>query len=271
VETNQTSPTSPDSKGPARPSTKTRKRDRHQSKTNDQSKKNGKGDPAGTENLAKGTQPGPPKPDRRDRIYDLREPSYEDWQRQDSTVITQYYEQAKADFFCVVDDYLDQANLAAERYSRYIAKYERWRLAMILSTGFLALINIAAAFELVRGMTLYNTTVPVAVALTSFAALFAGALTVLGNIENFFRAGERAAVFRESHELLLNRYREYSAKWLYYVDPYGQTPLACMNAGRLYRQLTETDQQLRQKLKQLAQVQGRTSRDAASSARASAH
>jgi hypothetical protein len=77
-------------------------------------------------------------------------------------------------------------------------------------------------------------------------------------VENFFNRGEQAAGFRETRDLLLSRYREYSSKWLYYVEAYGKTPTACINAGQLYRQLVESDQELRQKIKQLTEVQGPT-------------
>jgi hypothetical protein len=41
------------------------------------------------------------------------------------------------------------------------------------------------------------------------------------------------------------------------VEAFGRTPSACMNAGRLYSELIASDQELRQKLKQLEQVQPR--------------
>jgi len=93
--------------------------------------------------------------------------------------------------------------------------------------------------------------------LSAIAALYAGGLTVAGTVENFLNKGEKAAGFRESHELLLSRYYHYCFKWFYYVESYGKTGIACMNAGRLYRQLVDTDHELRQKLKQLTEVQGR--------------
>jgi len=64
--------------------------------------------------------------------------------------------------------------------------------------------------------------------------------------------GEQAA---EARELLLSRYREYSSKWVRYVEAYGKTPTACINAGQLYRQLIDSDQELRQRIKQLTEVQ----------------
>jgi hypothetical protein len=97
------------------------------------------------------------------------------------------------------------------------------------------------------------------IALNAIAALYAGFLTVAGNVGNFLNSGEKAQGFRESRDLLLDLYREYCFKWFYYVDAYGSnSAMACFNAGRLYRQLVDTDRGLRQKLKQLTAVQGRS-------------
>jgi hypothetical protein len=75
-------------------------------------------------------------------------------------------------------------------------------------------------------------------------------------MESLFNRGEQAAGFRETRDLLLSRYREYSSKWVHYVEAYGKTPIACTNAGQLYRQLVDSDHELRQKIKQLTEVQG---------------
>src|SRR5262249_20697989 len=93
--------------------------------------------------------------------------------------------------------------------------------------------------------------------LTAITALCAALLTVVGNVENFLNLGAQAAGFREARDLLLSRFREYYSKWVYHVDAYGKTPTPCMNAGRLYRQLVDSDQELRQKLKQLTEIQPR--------------
>jgi hypothetical protein len=209
--------------------------------------------------LPPGGQFGPGAELRRDSDYELVQPAAEDWGSQSQQVIEHYYAQAESDFFRIVNDYLDQANLAAERYKSLSAAHANWRLSMIIATGVLAAVNVCAAFDLLKidlwGSSPHAVTLPVV--LNALAALYAGGLTVVGNMENFFNRGEKAAGFRESRDLLLNRYREYSFKWFYYVEAYGKTGKACMNAGRLYRQLVDADQELRQKLKQLTEIQGR--------------
>jgi hypothetical protein len=187
--------------------------------------------------------------------YDLPRPTAEDWKNQEPKIIARYYAQIYLDFFGIVDDYLNQANLAASLYRSSSLSYRRWRFWTIIATGMLAAINVCAALELLN-ITLWGG-IKLSVLLNAVAALYAASLTVAGNVESFFNRGEQAAGFRETRDLLLSRYREYCADWVYYVEAYGKTPTACMNAGRLYRQLVDSDQELRRKLKQLTEVRGK--------------
>jgi len=187
--------------------------------------------------------------------YDLVQPTAEDWTSQGPEIIEQYYAQTYSDFFGIVEDYLNQANLAANLYRSSVLSYRRWRFWTIIATGMLAAINVCAALDLLKISLWGGITLPAL--LNAVAALYAARLTVAGNVENFFNRGEQAVGFRETRDLLLSRYREYSAKWVYYVEAYGKTPMACLNAGRLYRQLVDSDQELRQKLKQLTEVRGK--------------
>jgi hypothetical protein len=199
----------------------------------------------------------------RDRSYDLVQPTVNDWDHQSPEVIEHYYAQAESDFFGIVDDYLDQANLAGERYKSFSVAHSRWRFWITIATGFLALINISASLQLFHpplGPNISAWTVPAI--LSAIAAIYASALTVAGNIESLLNNHEKAAGFHESRDLALNRYREYRFKWFYYVEAYGKTGRACINAGRLYRQLVDSDQELRRKWKQLTQVQGRNAGEA---------
>jgi hypothetical protein len=186
--------------------------------------------------------------------YHLVQPSPEDWKNQKPEVITQYYAQTESDFFGIVNDYLSQANLATNLYRRSSLSHRRWRFWLIIATGMLAAINVCAALDLLKIPVWPETSL--SAILTGVAALYAAGLTVAGNVENFFNRGEQAAGFRETRDLLLSRYREYSSKWLYYVEAYGKTPTACINAGQLYRQLVDSDQELGQKIRQLTEVQG---------------
>src|SRR5215469_11026631 len=198
----------------------------------------------------------PQRSKRQDLGRDFVEPSEHDWKSQDPEICAQYYAQTELDFFAIVDDYREQANIAAGRFRSSSQSHTRWRFWTIMATGVLAAINVCAALQILDFEVPFWKGVHLPILLNAIAALYAGCLTVAGNVENFLNRSERAAGFRESRDLLLSRYREYRFKWGYYVEAYGKTPMACLNAGRLYRELVESDQDLRQKLKQLSDVQG---------------
>jgi hypothetical protein len=179
--------------------------------------------------------------------YNLAQPSLEDWQSQDPQTIAQYYAQTEADFLSIVDSYRQQANEAVAAYRDADRSRRRWRFWIIIAIGILALINVLATMQLLKeGGPPWLPAL-----LSAVAAVYAGCLAIAQNVESFLNWSERAAAFRESRELLLGRFREYSAKWVYYVEAYGKTPKACVNAGQLYRELVDSDQDHRQKLKQL--------------------
>jgi hypothetical protein len=184
--------------------------------------------------------------------YNLVQPSLEDWEGQDHKRLAQYYAQTQSDFWYIVDGYRNQANDAVAAYRDAARSHGEWRFWMIIATGILALINVLAAVQALKEGPQW-----IPALLSAVAAVYAGCLTVAGNVESFLNWSERAVGFRESRELLLNKYREYSSKWVYYVEAFGITPKACVNAGQLYRELVDSDQDARQKLKQLIEVRGR--------------
>src|SRR5215216_6861744 len=69
---------------------------------------------------------------------DVAEPSLEDWERQDQTVIAQYYEQTALDFFRIINEYFTQANAVTILYKQCVESHARWRFWMIIAMGILA-------------------------------------------------------------------------------------------------------------------------------------
>jgi len=204
---------------------------------------------------SEGSQPEPTRSAERYKqiTYNLVQPSLEDWQSQDPQTIETYYEQTEAEFFNIVDSYRLQANEAVAFYRDAVQSHVRWRFWMIIAIGILALINVLATLQFLSE----KSPAWIPALLSAVAAVYAGCLAVAGNVESFYNWLDRADTFREQRELLLNRFREYTSKWVYYVQAYGKTPKACVNAGQLYRELVDSDQDLRQKLKQLTEVPGR--------------
>lgn len=190
----------------------------------------------------------------KDTGYDLHEPTPAEFGEQDPEALSAYYVQVQSDYFLIVDEYLEQANLAARQFKKLSLSYSRWRLGMVVATGILAAINVTAAFELLGKFPKIGGDISIPALLNAIAALYAGCLTIANNIENLFNKGQKAAGFRESRELLLTAYREYYFRWSYYVIGFGVSTKSCINAGRLYHQLIDFDRELRAKLKQLTEV-----------------
>jgi len=199
--------------------------------------------------------------DRRlDTEYELFEPTNEQWADQKPEAREHYLQQAESDFFRIVDDYLSQANEATLLFQKCSKEYQRGRKIMILATGGLAAINVCASFGFVGNVELFKsgaTSFSLAQALNAIAALYAGFLTVGGNLQNFLNKKETADNAREMRDILVDRYREYCFKWFYYVDAFSGTALSCTNAGRLYRQLVDNDHALRLRVKDLTAVKAR--------------
>jgi len=185
---------------------------------------------------------------QRQGVPEVVEPSQEFWEKQEPASIADYLKKTASDFFDILDDYREEANKAADKY---------WKRFEI--TRALACINYRG--DRCPGGDQWRR----------------GTDSALGRHNSFHidlclgcalrrsprgccqhrklpQQRQQATNFRESRELLLSRHREYYLKWLYYIEAYGESPMACVNAGRLYCGLVNSDQELRQTLKELAKV-----------------
>jgi len=205
----------------------------------------------------------------------LTEPDDTSWGSQPPQYMALYLGQLKADYFAIVEDYVAQADRAVEQYRVLMASNLRWRRSMIIATGMLAAINVCAALNLLNldipfgsSANPYKLSIPAV--LNAIAALYAGALTVAGNIENLGRKAEKAIGFREARDLLLDQYWDYYFKWYRYAEPYGVSATACVNASRLCKQLIESDSALRKRLKQLTETPAQSNTGGASATAAKA-
>ena len=212
-----------------------------------------------------------PEPGRAEAAFAMSQP--ENWEAQPKEHMALYLGQIKADYFAIVLDYQKQADRTVEQYRTLMAANLKWRRRMIIATGVLAAINVCAAVNLLNieipfgaGANAYKVSLPAV--LSAVAALYAGALTVVGNIENLGRRAERAMGFREAREILLDQYWEYYFLWYRYVESRGLSSAACENAGQLCKQLVEADCALRKKLKQFTEVPAQSSPGTSSSATA---
>ena len=183
------------------------------------------------------------------------EPRESHWRNQTEEDRERYLKQISDDYFHIIDDYLIYANSCVKEYNKLSGFHGHWRKWTIIATGGLAAVNVLSAFELISKIEFLG--LRLTSILTTIAAIYAVALTVAGNLENYFNAGEKAAGFRESRELFLTRYRKYWLRRVDLVQSFGFSPEACVNAGKVYTELVESDKDLRGKVLSLTEIQAR--------------
>jgi hypothetical protein len=146
----------------------------------------------------------------------------------------------------LLDEIYGSANLCVDRHQALSRSHTRWRRIVIIGMGTVAIVNILAAYK-TSGKNYFEYG-------SLAAAILAGVLAILANLESFLNARERAQAYRESRELFLDVAREYDRRWDIYVRPLGDHPEACLNASELYRQLVAKDRELRAKFKELTKT-----------------
>jgi len=149
----------------------------------------------------------------------------------------------------LLDEIYASANLCVDRHQSLSQQHSLWRKIVIIGTGTVAIVNILAAYK-TEGHRLFEYG-------SLVAAILAGTLAILANMESFLNARERAQAYRESRELFLDVAREYDRRWDIYVRPLGDHPEACLNASELYRQVVAKDRELRAKFKELTKTESK--------------
>ena len=198
------------------------------------------------------SQAGPPKTRSKRELSrdDLVEASLDDWEKQSPEVRERYYKQTEVDFFAIVDPYLEDSNSATVRSLKALRSSRRWQIGLTIATGLMTIMNGFVALNLKDDKWAW-VPAALATAMPAVAVLYAGCLTIAQNVERSLTKTDEASKWRDQRELLLNQYREYSSKWVNYVEAFGATPTAYRNAGRLYKELVDSDQILREQLRQL--------------------
>jgi hypothetical protein len=178
--------------------------------------------------------------------YEPVEPSAEDWENQDPEIIKKNYAQIEEVFRFILDEYENGANEAGKRYTLHSQRYKCLRYLTIAVATLIAVMNL---FSTSNDSWSWGP-----ISLSKLSALLAILLAAVGSVEAFSNSAAKATRYREIRDLLINQYREYHFKWSYYVEPYGrETPRACRNAGQLYGDLVNSDQELRLKIRQLTE------------------
>jgi hypothetical protein len=199
------------------------------------------------EQKASASPKGPPSPEPE---FTLAETTLEYWSSLDEVHRIAYYNSMDEYFHNLLEDFRANANEAVRGYARFGNLSKNWRLALIVLTGGLALLNVLA--------TSWPPKWPYGddarVAFSFVAAIYAVILALLSNVESFFNFYDKKTSTRESRELYLDAFREFEMLRLAHVYPYGYDAQACLNFSRLYRRLVIKDLELRRKIMQLSET-----------------
>ncbi len=174
----------------------------------------------------------------------------EEWSRRPDKDRQVYLEQINKLFFAILDDLFDQANRCVATVGKAERSHALWRKWVILATGGLAILNLLAAIT-------WNATGwlgSLVGKLSVLAAIYAGGLAVVTNLESFHNFQGRSQAHRESRELILDAFREFEMLWETHVRPFGDSSEACLNATELYARLVARDAQLRSRVKELRET-----------------
>nr|WP_316640145.1 hypothetical protein [uncultured Roseateles sp.] len=180
----------------------------------------------------------------------LAETTLEYWAELDADYRQKCYEVIEAYYQNLLEHFLDNANGAVKDYTRYGRLGRRWRTALILLMGLLAVLNILAT----SWPDKWHFTTDDRGYISFAAAIYASLLAMLANLESFFNFSDKKTSTRESRELYLDAFREFEMLRLVHVYPFGFEAQACFNFSRLYRRLVVKDLELRRKILQLTET-----------------
>jgi hypothetical protein len=151
-----------------------------------------------------------------------------------------------SEYAALIGEIVTTSDHCVDKYEQFMRAHVRWRWAVIISTGFIALLNI-----MVTHSSAINPKPWWAGSLSVTASVFAVLVTIVATLEGFTNSAERAQGYRESREMFVDVSREFTAAWDNFVEPLKDGPEACANAAELHKRLIAADRELRARFKNL--------------------
>jgi hypothetical protein len=176
------------------------------------------------------------------------------WSERDPEDRQQYLQQLDQNYFAIVDEFLQQSNLCVKRFQELTASHTSWRRRMTWLTGGLAITNVIIAYVSANSGT-EGFIHAASVSLPLAAAIYAAVISIFSNLESLNNFPQQAQVFREAREWFLDALREFEMLWYVHVQPFHDSPIACINAARLYRRIVIKDHDLRRQVKEMTETQ----------------
>jgi hypothetical protein len=181
---------------------------------------------------------------------ELAEQSEEFWASRTQKERRHYYSQIDLNYHTIVDEFFKSADNSVDKFRSFTKSHVKWRWLITILAGVLATLNIIVAYtaKLDDVVWLKYLQLPLV------AAVFASIIAIVSNLENLNHYADRAQAYREIREMALNAAREYEMFWHIYVRPFSDSPKACVNAVKLYRQVIEKDEEIRGQTKELTKA-----------------
>ena len=180
-------------------------------------------------------------------ISDLTEQTEEFWESRSQEERRHYYMQIDSNYHTIVDEFFNLADDSVDRFQVFSKSNTNWRWAITILAGMLAILNVVVAYT-AKSTNIWLEQLPL------MAAVFASIIAIVTNLENLNKYGDRAQAYREVREVLLNAAREYEMLWHIYVRPFSDSPQACINAAKIYKQIVSKDQEIRGQTKELTKT-----------------
>ena len=186
----------------------------------------------------------------------LLEVGIEVWQTISENDRAEFYTTTQKFYHATLEEFRNGANDSVKNFKAFRHSHYKWRLSLICITGGLAALNVLVAYKWPQPANPL-TEVSVNQVLSLVAAVYASLLALLTAIESFLNYPDQKTTSRESRELYLDAYRTFEMLWLVRVYPFGYSPEGCLNAAGSYRQLVQKDIELRRKMIDLTETQGK--------------
>ncbi len=192
----------------------------------------------------------------------LLEPDRSYWAENDPQNMADHIDLHCEIFNSYLEYYKKRADAALRTSAKRKQQYRWWKGAIIILTGSLAIQNILVANG--GGVEIPFVSFDSAIVEGAVvAAILSAIIGIVVNFDSFFAFADVAETNRSIRELYLDAHREYETRWVVYVESYGCSPEACLNATRLLRAIQDRDLSLRNEERQLSRIRDSQDSEAA--------
>jgi hypothetical protein len=142
----------------------------------------------------------------------------------------------------LLTEFLEDANGSLRTSQRGQRYYRLFRISMLFIAACLAGANVSAASA---------TDAPYHSELLWGAAILSIAMGAIANLETLYEPFKQMTANRETRDMYVDVYRSFRFKWYRFVEPFGESDRACVNAQHLVDEIVTADRIIRRKVREL--------------------